>query len=511
MLSNYTKKYSQNLNQLIIIDRKGIILDSDSSIFGKPNTGKHISSLHPFFETFSSLLEETKSNEEFDFLCVNLTFNNTDYIVDITFKIFENDENAIILINDLTTQYNKYQPIAQLRNESKIKSQILDFQNQLLLKKEVFKNNFIANFSHELKMPLNKINGISILLENSKLSQSQLYNVNVIKNSNERLKNMIDDILDISKIETGHFSINEKRFNLHTELQTLIDIYKEKCLLKGLNLKYEIDKDCPKYVVADKYRLAQIESNLIGNAIKFTKSGEVSLKVKCISKNSTSALLEFHITDTGVGITKAKQKYIFDSFYQIDNTLPNKGAGLGLAIVKRIVEKLNGKIIVESKENVGTTFKVSLELKVSENQEEDDILIDYQENKSYLHKVLIAENLKKDQKQLFDTLNQSGDFEVVIVDNGDDIVMQLFKNHFDLIIMNLNLPKMDGIDTARFIRYSEHLDFTNIPIIALSDNPSKKEELNCAENRIDYYLAKPYKKNILLKKTKSILQKKRTK
>ena len=508
MLSNYTKKYSGNLNQLIIIDRQGIIIDSDSTIFSNAVCGKHLSVLHPFFETFSSLLQETSTNQEFEFLCVNLDLDTKDYIVDITLKIIGTVENAAIIINDLTTQYNKYQPIAQLRNESKIKSQVLDFQNQLLLKKELFKNTFIANFSHRLRMPLNKINGISILLEQSKLTQNQLYNVNVIKSANERLKNMIDDILDISKIETGHFSINEKRFNLHHELQTLIDLYKEKCLLKGLNLKYEIDKDCPKYVIADKYRLAQIESNLIGNAVKFTKTGEITLKVKSLKKNSKTAVLEFSVADTGLGIEKSKQKNIFESFYQIENAVPNKGAGLGLAIVKRIVEALHGEITLESEPNIGTTFKVTLELKISENQKEDDILIEQKENKNYSHRILIAENLKKDQKHLLDVLGKSGEFDIVIVDNGDDVVMELFKSNFDLIIMNLNLPKMDGYDTARFIRYSDHLDFTNIPIIALSDNSSKKEELNCIENRIDYYLGKPYQKTTLLNKVKDLIQKK---
>lgn len=506
MLHNYSTTYRDSVNQIIVINETGTILDNDSTLFSTIN-GKHISELHPFFETISTLL--TNKNETHEFSCVNLNIDSKNYIVDFTLKTFKEDNNSIIILHDLTKQYTAYQKVAQIRNESKIQSEVLAFKNELLEKKEAFKNRFIANFSHEIRMPINTISGSTIVLENSSLSQSQLYNLKVIKSTNEKLKYMINDILDLSKIETGFLSIVENELNLVDELQTIIDIYTKKCEYKGLTLETEIDKKCPKYVISDKFRLAQISGNLIGNAIKFTNSGSVSLKVKLVSKTKKIAKLEFTVKDTGIGIENDKIDFIFDSFYQINNKQANKGAGLGLAIVKRLVEALDGTIKVTSTVN-GTEFIVILPLKIAQNQVKKPLVIQPKTKKVYDYRVLIGETIKKDQVAISKILNDSELYDCVIVDNGDDVVNQLHKSKFDIVLLNLRLPKMDGLDITRYIRFSEFIQFSKIPIIAIADKFNKKEEASCLDKQMNGYIAKPFKDTTILDVIKNNIQKKRT-
>ncbi len=505
MLSAYDKTYSRFVNQMILIDQKGEIIDNDCNIFESIN-GKQIDTIHPFFESLAPLID--REDKEYDFSCVNLNVEGKNHIVDLSFKTFEDDDNALITIHDLTSQYSKYQTVAQLRNNAKVQSEIFSYENELITKKEAFKDNFITNFSHEIRTPINTIGGTAEFLENSNLSQTQLYSLKVIKSTNEKLKYMVNDILDLSKIESGYLSIIENEINLMDELQTIADIYTKKCELKGLTLDCEIDENCPKYLISDKFRLAQVSGNLIGNAIKFTNTGTVTLKVRVVEKNTKMTTLEFLVSDTGIGIEKDKIDSIFDSFYQINNKQANKGAGLGLAIVKRIVEALNGEISVSSTTGKGSTFKIVFPFKISQNRTMETISIQQEKVKDYEHRVLIGETIKKDQVEISKTLNSAGKYYTVIVDNGDDIINQLHRSRFDIILLNLKLPTMDGFDVTRYIRFSELPHLNDIPIIALSGNPSEKEEAYCMKRRMNDYISKPYDKDVLLEKMKNILQKK---
>lgn len=506
MLSAYDKTYSRSVNQMILIDQKGKILDNDCHIFESIN-GKQIDTIHPFFEALAPLIRKT--DQEYDFNCVNLNIKKKKHIVDLSFKTFEDDENALVIIHDLTSQYKTYQAVAQLRNKAKVQSEVFAYENELITKKETFKDNFITNFSHEIRTPINTIGGTTELLENANLTQTQLYSLKVIKSTNEKLKYMVNDILDLSKIETGYLSIVENEINLLEELQTIASIYTKKCELKGLTLNCEIDEECPKYLISDKFRLAQVSGNLIGNAIKFTNSGSITLKMKVLKKNTKTVTLEFLVQDTGIGIEKDKIDTIFNSFYQINNKQANKGAGLGLAIVKRIVEALNGEVSVSSTIGKGSTFRIAFPFKISKDRPIENISIQHPKKiKDYEHRVLIGETIKKDQIEISRILEDSGKYDSIIVDNGDDIINQLHRSKFDIVLLNLRLPKMDGFDVARYIRYSELPQLSGIPIIALSDKPSKKEETYCLERRMDDYASKPYDKDSLLKKLEGILQKK---
>jgi len=416
MLENYTSITSNVVNQFILINENGLIIENDSIVF-KDVIKKHIQELHPFFEIIPQLI--IKKDETTLFKCVNINYNNTDYIVDVTLKIFKEDENALLIIDDLTRHYNNHQSVAQVRNESVINSQILSFKNQLLEKKEAFKNNFLTNFSHELRMPISHINDICEFIEDTELTQTQRYNLGIIKDTNSQLQYIINDILDISRIETG-------------------------------------PKDCVQFFDGDEYRLKQILNNLIINAIKFTIDGGIKLKVSCTKKAKDLATLTFEVKDTGVGIEKDKLDSIFTSFYQIANKASNKGTGLGLAITKQLVSALNGTIDVKS------TLQNHL----------------------------------------------SNKYNVYFVTTGDSVIESLYRINYDLILLNVKLPTMDGIDTLRYIRFSENTTFEDIPIIMVSHEFNEKQKDYCLSQKANDYMNKPYKKDELLSKIETVLTKK---
>lgn len=507
MLSTYTKDYNKAINQILLISKKGIVIDFESTLY-KSIKNTPIKTLDPFFNTVFSLLKN--SNKTYTFNCVNLTIDGEIYTIDSQLHTNKENENAVFVFNDLTKQYKNFQKVSQKGNEATLKSQLFDLQNTAIQKKEEFRDNFITNLSHEIRLPITTIAEFATLLENTNLQQEQLYSLNVIKNTNEKLMFMLNDILDISKIQTGHFNIYESRFNFLNELQIINDIFERKCDEKGLKLVVNIDKNCPEFVISDKYRMAQIANNLLGNAIKFTNKGSITLLVKPLKNNNKNSVsIEFTIQDTGVGIPKLQQKHIFKSFYQIENSVKNNGNGLGLAITKHLIEALNGEITVTSELNKGTQFKVVLDFKISTDNAPDKIVKkSSEETKHYEYKILVAEPLTKDKVTLLKILNQTKKYDVTIVETGDDVIEELQKHHFHALIINLKLPITDGIDTARFIRFSKKLSYSKIPILAVSQKPTKEEEKMCKEKRINSYIGKPYNKPELLRKLNYLLRKK---
>lgn len=505
MLENYKTTLKETTNQILILSDQAIVIDAESTLF-KNCIGKHISSLHPFFNSIVHLL--SKKNKTFNLDCVNLEIDNINYTIDATLHINCVNKPSVFVFQELTKQYVLYQKAAQKKNLAEIKYQLLDYKNTILQEKEAFKNAFIASFSHQIKMPVGTINGFVTLLENTNLEQTQRYNLNVIKNTNDKLKAMINDIIDISKIETGRFSILPIRFNLIEELNIIIKIYSQRCKEKELTLKYDIDPECPRYVIADKYRLTQIVNNLIGNAIKFTPTGTIELTAKCITKNNNSATLQFSVKDTGVGIESTQINSIFNSFYQIKNNINNNGNGLGLAITKELVQALDGEINVESKIGEGSTFLVTLNFKIAQNQEEDKIITKTSVVTANNNiKILLAEPLRSNQAKLLEIINKIKDSDVVVVENGDQVVKELYKSTFNLVILNIKLPIMDGLHTARFIRQSDFKQINKIPIVIISNNPSVEEEHHCKQKRINSYIGKPYDQEEIIRKLKYIIKK----
>ncbi|MBQ0787938.1 MAG: GHKL domain-containing protein, partial [Oceanihabitans sp.] len=361
MLAEYKIAHEKAIIQYLIIDKKGIILDADATFFSNV-TKQNVTDLHPFFESITTLLD-SEENQEFLFSCIHLETDTKNIIADITLKTFSKT-HSLVIIQDLTTHYDNYQLTAQKRNESVINSQILELKNKYLLEKEEFKNTFIANFSHEIREPLSGIGTFVDILGKTNLDSEQKDYLNIINTSSNHLKHMIEDILDISKIEVGKLNLVEDSFNLYEFLEEIIFTYKIKAEEKGLTFLNTIGEKLPPQIIGDPYRLKQILSNLLDNAIKYTTKGSITLNVSLNQVRANKANIHFQIIDTGIGIEEENLEKVYTSFTQVDKTQRDKGTGLGLAIVKNLVALMDGNVSTHSTFNEGTSFALNLSFKL---------------------------------------------------------------------------------------------------------------------------------------------------
>lgn len=496
MTEEFRQKYIKDKIQFIEITRDGKILVTDNNLF-KLEKDKSIFKYHPFFESIYYHFNE-KEGSEFTISCVNLEIGAVSGIYDLIINIQKG--SVIFTIIDFTAHYQISNTLSQEKNESLIQSQILK-------EREEFKNKFLANTSHELRTPLNSIMGFSTILQRSNLNTSQLHYIDIIKQSGEHLRDLIDDILDISKIEMGRLKIQYNRFDFFKVVEVLTETYTVKSKAKNIEFNCKIDKNIPQFLVGDKTRLTQILTNLLDNAVKFTQEGKVDLNVKLVNRKSKNLRIEFLVSDSGIGIQEDKVDSIFESFIQTHDVNTYGGTGLGLSIVKSLVNLMKGSLNVKSKINEGTTFSIILDFDFSANQKEEKPL-DIKPKKSpegKKYNVLIADDLESNQLLMMKVLADYGDYFVDIVSNGDQVIERLHQNPYDLILMDIKMPKMDGFETTRFIRQSEVEEFKDIPIIALTANVSPLEKEVCLGIGMNDYIAKPFDEKELIKKIKKQL------
>lgn len=362
-------------------------------------------------------------------------------------------------------------------------------------KADTAKSTFLANMSHEIRTPLNAIIGFSeILSQNETLKTEDSKYASIINNSAHTLLHIINDILDISKIGNGNFEISLKSTNLLHTSNTIVELFSQRALEKNINLIATIDKNISPCVYTDEIRLKQVLSNLLGNAIKFThEHGTIKLNVKSLEKNSK---VRFEIIDTGIGIAKDKLKNIFNPFIQIDNHSNRKyeGTGLGLSISSHIVESLQSKIHVESTQSVGSKFWFDLDFEVckSENCKSlEDINTQNNTQNNFVGNILIAEDNPANQELLRHILNEMN-LNYHIVSNGLEATKIYLENSYDIILLDINMPIMDGIDTFKYIRkYEMEHNLKKTPIVAITANAIKGDKEKFLALGMNDYLTKP--------------------
>ena len=495
MLETIKKKSIQDKIQFVSISRSGVIIESENNLFHfEPGTS--IFKVHPFFEAIHYYFN-LDPGRKYSLSCINLEIGSVKGIYDLDIHLLE--DKLIMCILDFTSHYEISNTLSQEKNESLIQAQVLK-------EREEFKNRFLANTSHELRTPLSTIMGFTTILQRSGLTLDQMHNLNVIKASGEHLKNIIDDILDISSIEMGQLKIDNNRFDLYKLFNHIKATYSEKSEITGIKFTAEIHEDIPRFIIGDKFRLNQILVNLLNNAFNYTDQGEIKLLAKNCSIENDVVCINFEITDTGIGIAKEDLSSIFDSFTRFSDGRPYRGTGLGLSIVKNLVRLMNGKINVSSKLGEGTTFNAKLNFVQSTDQEpEGDISeIESSMEGDKKHSVLIAEDLEANQLLLMRILVDHK-FHFDIASNGDQVIERLHQNDYDLILMDLKMPKMDGYDTTRFIRESAVAPFKDIPIIAITAKVSPEEREKCLARGMNDYIAKPFKEEELIKKINALL------
>ncbi|KJD36314.1 hypothetical protein PW52_06920 [Tamlana sedimentorum] len=503
MLTKYIEKYHKNNFQYILVDDAGKILEQDNPIL--PLTiGENIQDIHPFFEILTHLLPTI--DESFEFSCINLDYNNQEtLVVDISLKTSTNNNNLVIIEN-LTNHYNNYQLTAQSRNESIINSQILVLKNEYLLEKETFKNNFIANFSHQLRNPITASTIFSDLLINSNLNSEQKNYLQIIQSANKDLKQRIEDILDISKIESGKLILVNKVFNLKELLKNLEIIYSYLGNKKGIHIQFNIESNIPEFVEGDQYRLKQIIGNLLTNALNFTNKGSIIMNVSLNYFRAKKVNLHFEIIDSGCGIDDESINSIFDRFTKLDTTA-GTGIGLGLAIVKYLISEMGGNISVESEVNKGSKFTFNISFKTSNhsNDQKIEILKNQTPQLKRKYNVLLVEDSEVIQLSILKILASTGLFYIHIIDKAEMLIPHLIDNKVDLILLSNTIQDFSAITLASSVRNLSK-EYKKTPIILLSTQGYKDDIKHFKKNSINHVLVKPFDKNKLLELVKQSLK-----
>jgi PAS domain S-box-containing protein len=367
------------------------------------------------------------------------------------------------------------------------------------------KSEFLASMSHEIRTPMNAIIGMADLLWETSLSSEQQQYVKVFKSAGENLLEIINDILDISKAETGHIELENIDFDLNEQIEKTIETFAVRAHEKDLELSYHIMPDVPIFLTGDPIRLRQVLSNLIGNAIKFTEKGEVTLAIK---KNETPGCLLFSVSDTGMGIPKEKVNIIFDSFTQADSstTRTHGGTGLGLAICKRLVELMEGHIWVESQVNGGSTFHFEVYFGIQTEPRVKKLLPEFDLKDL---RTLVVDDNATNRLILKEHLSTYG-ASVQEVENGMQAISELKEakksgHPFKLVLMDSLMPGMGGFEAVKHIKEDPNLD--NLTIMMLTSTTRKGDAKKCQDLDIASYMVKPIKKSELLDAIRSALGK----
>lgn len=359
---------------------------------------------------------------------------------------------------------------------------------------------FLAVMSHEIRTPLNSIIGAINLVDQAKLSFSDAENLKIAKQSSHILADIIGDILDYSKIESGKIALDKVEIKLTNVMSDIENLFKVQMRTKGLDFRVDVDsKLLNSYFGADETRFRQILINFISNAYKFTATGHIHVHVKALKTEQFQTLLEFRISDTGIGMSLENEKRLFQSFQQADSTITRKfgGTGLGLVICKNLIELMGGRILYDTRPGVGTTFVFTL---IFENiaKADNHYVIEklnqhFQFTKYSELKILVVDDVQINQIILSKTLQKIG-FSSDVASNGQEAIEKHLSENYDIIFMDCQMPILDGIQATKDIRYNEKVlnVYKSVAIIALTANASVEDKNTCLNAGMNQFLAKPF-------------------
>lgn len=366
------------------------------------------------------------------------------------------------------------------------------------------KQQFLSNMSHEIRTPMNAIIGFTKVVLKTELTEKQREYLGAIKTSGDALIVLINDILDLAKVDAGKMTFEKIPFKMAASISAMLHLFEPRIREKNLQLVKEYDNRIPDVVIGDPVRLHQVILNLVSNAVKFTTTGMITVRVRLLNEDKEQATIEFAVIDTGIGIAEHKIANIFENFQQATSSTSRVygGTGLGLAIVKQLVEPQGGSITVKSKVDAGSTFSFTLSfMKTNAEAGLDTVILEPDPGIKNI-KVLVVEDIPLNQL-LMKTLLDDFEFGCDIASNGKIAIEKMETNTYDIILMDLQMPEMNGFDTTEYIRNTFH---SKIPIIALTADVTTVDLAKCKSVGMDDYIAKPVDERLLYSKIVGLVQ-----
>ncbi len=512
-----------SLDPLVTINIDGKITDMNEATVNITGISRARITDTDFFEYFT---EPQKAREVYKEVFANgsvadspLTVRHTDgKLTDVLFNgsVYKDPEGnvvgVVIVARDVTEQNRISKELTEaivfaelatvIAEEAKAKAEAATLIAEDAVKA---KQQFLSNMSHEIRTPMNAIIGFTKVILKTELNVKQKEYLNAIKQSGDALIVLINDILDLAKVDAGKMTFEKMPFKLESSISAMIHLFEAKIEEKNLKLIKNYDRTIPEVLVGDPVRLHQIILNLVSNAVKFTATGNIIITVKQLQQDHQHATIEFAVTDTGIGISESKKETIFENFQQAssDTSRLYGGTGLGLAIVKQLVEAQGGTIAVESKIDEGSTFRFTLSFQKTNDTAEADVeLIELDTEFKHI-KVLVVEDMALNQLLMKTLLDDFG-FERDIAANGKIAIEKLLNKDYDIILMDLQMPEMNGFEATEYIRNTIK---SSIPIIALTADVTTVDLAKCKAVGMNDYIAKPVDERILYSKILGLVKK----